>query len=241
MIPRLGNDEGSIPSRITNTIDPRPHRSYIIGMKLLATIALFFIMLSQPLSANGTIVLVVDTSSSMDAAELDLQYDGYSAALSQLAYLENVNIEVVLFNDDPVHIASGNRSNAITAFDNELRLGGEFRGLTCLANALIYVEAMLPTLPTPVIVDISGDGEANCDGYVAVSESLDRLAAQGVRVNTLLVASDPMSKFNPREVYQNMTRNNGFMIEANGFYDFENALFEKLTLEIAQLTQVVSR
>lgn len=186
-------------------------------------------------AAQGTIILVVDTSSSMSADEIDIQLDSYASAMRQMVFLENVNIEVVLFNTKPSHISSGHRLNASDAFDSIERLAPEHRGSTCITTALKYVETIIPSVPRPVVVDISGDGADNCVDGAELHTVLDRIAQQNVRVNTLLV-HDSRYQMNHiiRNFYRSMTRN-GFTVIAGSYDEFEMALFEKLTLEIAQL------
>ena len=202
---------------------------------ILTALFLVWATISQ---AQGTIVLLVDTSSSMTTGQLDIQFDSYAKALRELPYLDNVNIEVVLFGDRPFLIASGNRFSAATAFDNINRNSYSYRGSTCLTKALWFVEMMLDKLPPPVVIDISGDGEANCHDVKELHPTLDRIASRGVRVNTLLVTNQAyngiLEDTSPVTEYQNMTRD-GFMIHAKSYYDFELAIFEKLTVEIAQL------
>lgn len=189
--------------------------------------------------AAGTIILLVDISSSISVDNLNLQMDSYASAMEQMSSLHNVNIEVIVFHDDFEHISTGSRDLAANAFRNYPRLPSEFRGLTCMVNALYYIETLVESLPPPIILDISGDGEANCAGSIYLHESLDYIADKGVRVNTLLIHGgaifDPKS--NPYENYKRMTRNNGFSLAVKNFYDFENSLFEKLTLEVSQLQE----
>lgn len=201
-------------------------------MKIFA--ALLFCLWASISQAQGTIILVVDTSSSMEIEHLDIQFDSYARALRELPYLENVNIEVVTFDERPRHVASGHRNVAAQAFEDLARTPPEFRGSTCLTQALYYVEAVVDTVPSPVVVDISGDGQANCAQRDDLHPTLDRLAARGVRVNTLLVSTVTYGSGDPVAAYEAMTRN-GFMIHAKTYYDFEAAIFEKLTMELAQL------
>lgn len=201
-------------------------------MRYILTV--LFLMWATIAQAQGTIVLLVDTSSSMTTGQLDIQFDSYAKALRELPYLNNVNIEVVLFGDNPIHISSGDRLTAAAAFDAVDRNSYNFRGSTCLTKALGFVELMINSLPPPVVIDISGDGEANCTNVKELHPTLDRIASRGVRVNTLLVTNQVYEDTSPVTEYQNMTRD-GFMIHAKSYYDFELAIFEKLTVEIAQL------
>jgi len=222
-------------------------------MKILLAILLTFLM-ALAAQARGTIVLVVDISNSLSPAELEIQYSSYAEVLRSIPYLDGVNIEVVLFEENVHHVSSGSAQAAAAVFDELPRSSTDERGITCLNQALQYVDLMLPTLPQPVIVDISGDGDANCDGYHPsghhgpLHATLDDLADQGVVVNTLFMIDETFdyeeaigveeyTEFMqlPTQFYESLRRNNGFSITAEGIMKFEEALFRKLSLELAQL------
>lgn len=193
-------------------------------------------------NAAGTIILLIDVSSSIDETQMRLQIDGYLNAVTHISTLQYVNLEVILFGTEPEHISSGNSKQAAAAFATLEILPPAHRGATCLTDALKYVEKLLPELPQPVILDISGDGEANCMNNHFLEPTLDRIAAADVRVNTLYVNNDTMQisgpdAMNPQLFYRNLVRNNGFAIVANNFDDFELALWEKLVLEVSQLKE----
>lgn len=206
-------------------------------------IALFSIKATEAKS-QGSLVLLVDVSSSVNDLNMQLQTQGYITALSEIQYLENVNIEVILFSRKYAHISSGSVQNAIAAFKSIGPDRANIIGETCLANAIRYVNTILPSLPQPVVVDISGDGEANCaDGGRDISLiEAARLGDQGARINTLFIKTDPSHTGvspqyleNVETFYAKLTKNNGFTIVADGFNDFVYALFQKLVMEIAFL------
>jgi hypothetical protein len=222
-------------------------------MKILLAFFFTFVM-AVAAQARGTIVLVVDISNSLSPAELEVQYSSYTEVLRSIPYLEGINIEVVLFENEVHHVSSGSALAAAAVFDELPRSSTDERGITCLNQALQYVDLMLPTLPQPVVVDISGDGDANCDGYHPAGhhgplhETLDRLANQGVIINTLFMIDETFDyeetigveeymnfMLTPIQFYESLRRNNGFSITAEGIMHFEEALFRKLSLELAQL------
>ncbi len=205
---------------------------------LLLSIA--FSLFAATAHAAGTIVLMVDISSSINNEQMNLQIDSYALAMQTIPTLQYVDIEVVLFSSQPVHLVSGTSSDAAKAFTNYKILGPETRGTTCLNNALLYVEKILPNLKQPVVIDISGDGEANCSNDHQLNQTLDRIADTGAKINTLYIentstTSGDRSVGNPYLFYQQLVRNDGFTIQAAGFEDFEIALYEKLILEIGML------
>lgn len=218
--------------------------------KLLASLFMTILLgLSAPAvfaQGNGTIILIVDVSGSINEAELSMQRDGYISALTNIPYLRNVNIETIFFHKDAMMMSSGSVENAIKAFqDYDEKVYN--RGITCMTRALQMAEMMIPNLPKPVIIDISGDGQANCadnDGsndFKDLVPTLDRLAAQDVRINTLYIVDNPHAvahkndQGDPLLFYRALTRNGGFTINIDSMADIEAALYEKLIMEIAQL------
>ena len=211
---------------------------------MLATLILTITLLwSSCASANinGTIILLVDISSSISMSNLHLQLDSYADSMTSVGGLYGAHVVAIVFDAVPRLISSGTNLDAYHAFTNYPRLEAQYRGNTCLASALEFVELMIPTLPQPVILDISGDGEANCGRQATIPATLDRIAAQNVQVNTLFITSGDFNAmsvgphFTPYFFYQSMRRNNGFSVVANGFQEFEISLFEKLTLELSYL------
>lgn len=186
---------------------------------------------------NGSLVLVVDTSSSISDENYYLQMESYARAMLEIPSLRNMHIEVILFASDPRRLSSGTNIMAAQAFSNTERPAMD-NGSTCLENALALVDLILPTLPTPVVVDISGDGEANCFDRATIPSLLDSIAAQDARINTLLIeetmSDDPVSVERRNQTvkfYESLTRNNGFSMVVEGYYDFEFSIFEKIIME----------
>lgn len=207
-------------------------------------VAALFISLWATVSwAQGTVILLVDVSTSIDKEDFELQLDSYAQAMTEVYGMRLVNVEAILFASETRHISSGTNITAAAAFNNADRSRSPSTGATCLYEALVYVEALIPSVPKPVVLDISGDGEANCANADNVPAVIDRIAAQGVQINTLYIDTGAVSVQNSINgvqdfadayaYYQSLTRNGGFSMMAEGFQDFELALFEKLSLELA--------
>lgn len=213
----------------------------------MKTILLILTLVFAPAvaKAQGTLILLIDVSSSLNYEELEVQLDSYANVLTSIPYLRDINIEIILFDDDPVHLSSGDPIAGAGFLDEHPRTEPRHRGITCLNRALKYIEALIPTVPQPVVLDISGDGEANCeDDYIIggdlqpVHDTLDRIAATGTIVNTLFYTdhSQPHVDFTrPREFYESLTRNAGFSMDVYDIAEFELALYNKIALEIAAL------
>lgn len=214
-------------------------------MKIIYAL-LFYMLSALATTAQGTLVLIIDTSSSLSNTELDIQLSSYSTVLRRIPHLQAVNIEVILFNDEPEHVSSGSAIAAAQILDDYPRTNSNQRGLTCLNQALIYTEILIPDLPQPVIIDITGDGEANCDGRdgagnpTILHTTLDRLADTGITINTLFFTEQLRLEDNyetPIGFYQSLTRNFGFSMAVTSLNDFEAALYNKIALEVALLSQ----
>ena len=205
-------------------------------MQWLFRILTLLLLTTAPAKA-GSLVLLVDISSSIEVTEMHLQLDSYARLMNDMPTIRHVHIEVILFGQTPELIASGNYKDAALAFATYDVIGPEYRGTTCLTEALKLVQARLNSLSQPVIIDISGDGEANCYSDKYLQNVLDEIAETGARINTLYIDKAPnyIQSENNLRFYQSLTRNSGFTMKAEDFYDFELALFEKLTLELAEL------
>lgn len=212
----------------------------------LALAALLLLLSTVTTSAKGTLVLVVDLSASISEENVELQMESYATAMEWITPLEQFNVEAIIFGKKTYHISSGTRQDAARAFRNNQ---GVDRSATCLHKALMYVESMFDRLPQPVIIDISGDGQENCDYSGYTHELLDRLESKGAIVNTLMIPSNKEeimrymneSAFNKKQVklknyYQSLIRGKGsFSMYIENFYDFEEAIIRKIVKEIALL------
>lgn len=218
-------------------------------MQILHSIILSFLLLiasSIVASAKGTLVLVVDLSASISQEDVKLQMESYATAMEWITPLEQFNIEAIIFGKKTYHISSGSRQNAARAFRINQSID---RSSTCLHKALSYVEGIYDSLPQPVIIDISGDGEENCDYSGYTHDLLDRLEVKGAIVNTLMIPANKESmmmymdepsfnkkQFDLKNYYQSLIRGPGsFSMYIENFYDFEEAIIRKIVKEIALL------
>lgn len=229
------------------------HLASLISFATKAACLCAALTLSAPVYAQskGSIVLLVDVSTSIGYDDFKLQSDAYARALADVPGLETINIEVITFASRAEHQYSGNNFGAAAHF-GQMTTRNVSRGQTCMSAGLALIEAMLPSLPQPVIVDISGDGESTCSNSESqnievdkIHGSLDRLEAVGVRVNTLFVSSKEDTEYFQRlnvrgaNFYSSLVRGGGFSITAKSFNDFYLALYEKLLGEIAMLKTTV--
>lgn len=204
------------------------------------------------------LVLAVDVSGSIDAEEMKLQRDGYVAALIHpdvvsaitrgvlgriaLAYVEWAGHEVRRVVVDWAVIAD--RSSA-EAFAAKLAAAPIRSGVsTSISGAIEYVLPMFGANGyegTRRVIDISGDGPSNQGTLVTVAR--DRAEAAGVVINGLPILNDRPNALNfpnlpDLDLYYEgcvITGDGAFVVVANNFEAFGEAVRRKLILEIANL------
>ncbi|MGO8739860.1 DUF1194 domain-containing protein [Rhodoblastus sp.] len=142
------------------------------------------------------------------------------------------------------------------------RVAGEF---TCLAHMMAYVhDLVVPTLPARagrVVMDVSGDGIDNCDGDDATGARRDELVTAGLTINGLPInEGDPNAPLRagafraPGRPFENRMLHAGeiqtlepwyrkyviggpaaFLLPAQGYGDFSDAIRQKFTMEISAM------
>lgn len=200
----------------------------ILSKLFLVLLLSFFPVVTQAQS----LVLIVDSSDSMDVLEKRYQAESYVTALSDLTTLDNHRVDVILFANEYRHVVeNGTRQDAIQFFSNWVGPAGT----TCIHAAIGRVLEIYDDLPPPVIIDITGDGKQSCSGKDPKSElqlgyMLDELRDRGAKINTLFLGDD-MYEY---QFFSAMQRN-GFSLLARDYIEFELALYEKLILELMML------
>lgn len=207
-------------------------------------------------AANPTVdlnlVLAVDVSGSVNQRRFELQRDGYAAAFRNPRVLKAVRggglngmiaATVVQWTGPAlqVHVvpwtlirdeASINSfATAIETAPRQLYSGG-----TSVSGAIdfgAYLLARPPYAAARRVIDISGDG-ANNRGRPA-TEARDEAIAKGITINGL-----PILELEPNldEFYKNNVIGgpNAFMVVAQTFEEFADAVLKKLVTEIADET-----
>lgn len=206
-------------------------------MKILFAI-LFFVLSSLPVTANGTLILLIDISASLGEEDMDYQLKSYADVLRNGEFLDGVNIEILLFSTEVTHLSSGDRRVGAAFLDSYPRSHPKDRGMTCMLDALRYTLMMIPELPQPVVLDIGGDGESNCGTLNQLHSTLDSVAETGTIVNTLYYQNEEAhipDQLGPIEFYKSLTRNFGFSMMVTSISEFSAALKQKIVLEVADL------
>ena len=213
---------------------------------LCVTLALFGVPAAQAQPCRLALVLALDVSSSVDAVEYDLQRVGLASALDaedvRHAILRGGRGDVALsvyewsgFNQHKLHLdwvllrSNADIDNAVRLLAKMERSHDDFP--TAVGQALGYGATLMARGPdcTRRVIDMSGDGINN---YGFGPESAYRhFPFQGVTVNGLVILGHSGDVL--RYYHEKVVRGpNAFVMAANGFEDFQNAMTRKLYREI---------
>ncbi len=196
------------------------------------------------------LVLAVDTSGSVNDVRFELQKQGYVAAFRHPNVLRAIRsgmhgaiavtmtqwtgpalqVQVVpwtLLKDQASVLAF---ANAIEKAPRELFSGG-----TSISGAIDHAMLLLPSAPykgTKRVIDISGDGSNNRGR--PVTQARDDAVSAGVIVNGLPILS--LEPWLDKYYFDQVIGGPGaFMIPAESYEKFADAVLRKLVLEIAAL------
>ena len=224
-------------------------RASLLRVLLIAALALFA---SLPARAQTQVdlllVLAVDASGSVNDVRFELQKQGYVAAFRHPNVLSAIRsgmqgaiavtmtqwtgptlqVQVVpwmLLKDQASVLAF---AGAIEKAPRELFSGG-----TSISGAIDHAMLLLPAAPfkgTKRVIDVSGDGSNNRGRHV--TQARDDAVQAGVTINGLpILALEPwLDKY----YFENVIGGPGsFMIPAESYEKFSDAVLRKLVLEIA--------
>ena len=226
-------------------------------MPRLVLLCLLLAMPAAPAAAQTervdlALVLAVDVSESVDAARFTLQMDGIATALEarevQASVLsgphQSMLIALVQWSTRP---ALSLPWTLLTSAEDVQRFAARVRrlrrasnGFTCMSAALRSIaDKLLTQLPVPAdrsVVDVSGDGQENCNPPEIVDRVRDELAGAGVTVNGL-----PILEGDEAATLEGWYRDhliggpNAFLVPAESFDDFDRAIRRKFVTEISAL------
>ncbi len=203
------------------------------------------------------LVLAVDVSRSMSAAELELQRTGYAEALVApeviaaitggsigavaITYVEWAGTDSQRVIADWTVIASAGDAATLAA-TIATAPSAAFRR-TSITGALRHAEALLDASPHTSwrrVVDISGDGPNNQGGLV--TDARDALVAQGITINGLPLMTDEAGggrwSIPDLDAYYAACVVGGtgaFVLPVRAWPEFADAVRRKLVLEISGL------
>ena len=207
------------------------------------------------------LVLASDVSRSIDQPKFQLQREGYAAAVADKRVLEaittghNKRIAVAFVEWSGVSsqkvlidwtVIDG--PDAAKKFGDQLvELPRSFAERTSIAGGIDFSMALLARAPYQSprrTIDVSGDGTNNSGRDVTLAR--DEAVAQGVTINGLVILSERPMAWNPEHTnppggLANYYRTNvmggsgAFVVVAENFNSFGQAIIKKLIAEIAEL------
>jgi len=209
------------------------------------------------------LVLAADVSRSVDDPKFRLQRSGYAAALENPRVLDaiasGVNHRIAVCFVEWSGVVSqkvvidwtliGDQKSAREFGDRLLEAPRSFADRTSISAGIDFSVAQFERSPyegARHTVDVSGDGTNNSGRDV--TSARDEAVARGVTINGLVILSDSPTPWNPEHTnppggLANYYRNNviggagAFVMVAEDFKSFGNALVNKLIAEIAQAEQ----
>jgi Protein of unknown function (DUF1194) len=213
------------------------------------------------------LVLAVDVSRSIDSEKFQLQREGYAAAITDPRVLEAIKsgrtgriglslLEWSGLTSQRVVIdwtTIGDAESAKGFADRLLEAPRSFADRTSISSAIEFAMTHLARAPFESArrtIDISGDGTNNSGREV--TQARDEAIAQGVTINGLVILSETPLAWNPDHTnpaggLENYYRNNvvggpgAFVMAAQGFNSFGQAIVKKMIAEVAQADQVTRR
>ena len=213
------------------------------------------------------LVLAADVSRSIDSEKFQLQRDGYAAAITDPRVLEAIKsgrtgrtglslVEWSGLSSQRVVIdwtAISDAESAKSFADRLLEAPRSFADRTSISSAIEFAMGHLARAPFESArhtIDVSGDGTNNSGGEV--TQARDAAVAQGVTINGLVILSETPLAWNPDHTnpaggLENYYRNNviggpgAFVMAAQGFNSFGQAIVKKMIAEVAQADQVKRR
>ena len=206
------------------------------------------------------LVLAADVSRSVDDPKFRLQRSGYAAALENPRVLEAIqsgaNRRIAVCFVEWSGVVSqkvvidwteiGDEKSAREFGDRLLEAPRSFADRTSISAGIDFALAQFeraPYEPTRRTIDVSGDGTNNSGRDVTLAR--DEAVAKGATINGLVILSETPTPWNPEHTnppggLANYYRNNviggpgAFVMVAENFKSFGNALINKLIAEIAQ-------
>jgi hypothetical protein len=244
----------------------------VIGALILACGGLAGLRAQEPAAEVDTALIVaVDVSNSVDDSRYRLQMEGIAQALEDPGVIQaivggpkgGILFSMVTWADLPkvtlpwTKIASAEEAHAAAKKVRSLpRESGEF---TCMSRMMRFVsDKIAPQVPAKaakVVLDISGDGQDNCNSEEPIESVRDELVKYGVTVNGLPIleggpelqvpGAAPVHSYLPDEEkmpeleqwFRDHVKGGAgsFVLPAHGYADFGRAIRQKFVLEVSSL------
>ncbi len=221
--------------------------------KLCLLVFSLVFLFSVPVRAQGTpvdleLVLAVDSSSSVTAEEFDLQMQGianafrHSAVVAAIEAAGDLGIAVALvqWSDnrrqflaiDWMHLTD---AESAEAFAEEIDATPRFviGGGTAIGGAMSFSTRLIDRndyAGRRKVIDISGDGRANQGNQP--EDERDKAVAAGFTINGLAILNEDFL-VDRYYLYNVIGGTGAFLVTAEDFQDFQEAILRKLIQEIS--------
>ncbi len=199
-------------------------------------------------AAAVALVLAVDVSESVSSERYLLQHDGIARAFETPELVDKIaaapgGIQALVMewsDPDKIAVTVGwtritNRTSA-AAFAQAVRATTRTsHGLTAIGSAMLAAAAAFDHMPEPAghrVIDISGDGMANFGVPPVIAR--DALVKAGITINGLAILSEEpwLEDYYRQNVIGGPS---AFVVVAQNFESFADAILRKLVLEVATL------
>ena len=238
------------------------HRTFPVLLSLLLTA--FSTFANAVEAVDLLLILASDVSRSVDHKKFQLQREGYAAAFADkrvidaitaglnrriaVAFVEWSGVEAQRLVIDWTMIDS---SAAARKFgDQLLELPRSFAGRTSISGGIDFAMTVFGGAPFQTArrtIDVAGDGTNNSGRAVTLAR--DDAVAAGITVNGLVILSGSPLNWNPEHTnpsggLANYYRTNviggpsSFVMVAENFNSFSQAISKKLIAEIAAVTRL---
>jgi uncharacterized protein DUF1194 len=198
--------------------------------------------------ADLALILAVDVSSSIDDARFKLQREGIARGLESRDVLEaiatgprqTIELAVVEWSEEQIVLVDWtivrNRADMESVVDAlrtqpRPRVGYSTNVGGGIGKAIALFDSA-PLLPERKVIDVSGDGQQN-NGKIAAEQVRDAALAQNITINGLPITSGEEPEVDRWYKAHVVGGDASFMIVANGYDSFSDAMRKKLVLEVA--------
>jgi Protein of unknown function (DUF1194) len=240
-----------------------PTAKAIVTLLIFAAAAISASVAAAAEQVDLLLVLAADVSRSVDSGKFQLQREGYAAAISDPRVLDAIRsgrngriglsfVEWSGVGSQRVVIDWTTISDPESAKgfgDRLLEASRSFADRTSISGAIEFAMGQLARARYEAArraIDISGDGTNNAGREVVLAR--DEAVAQGVTINGLVILSETPLAWNPDHTnppggLENYYRNNviggpgAFVLAAQNFGSFGQAIVKKLIAEVAQAPQ----
>ncbi len=239
----------------------------IAALLIFAAAATFASITTAAEKVDLLLVLAADVSRSIDSAKFQLQREGYAAAVSDPRVLDAIRsgrdgrvglsfVEWSGVSSQRVVIDWTTISDVESAKgfgDRLLEAPRSFADRTSISGGIDFAMGQFARAPYESArrtIDVSGDGTNNAGREVV--QARDEAVAQGVTINGLVILSETPLAWNPDHTnppggLENYYRDNviggatAFVLAAQNFHSFGEAIIKKLIAEVARAPQAAPR